>query len=78
MDRGFGRCLVTKKFSTQIKRYANLSCDETRGPVAATNFREGENDSRYKKQEFLDADGICQVNDCVYIYSTFLILDFKL
>lgn len=61
MDRGFGRCLIAKKFVTSIKRYSNGSSDKTMGPVPASQFPGGSEDQRFKKQEFLDLDGICQV-----------------
>jgi hypothetical protein len=53
--------MVVKKFNTSIKRYANGSSDKSVGPVGAHEFPGGENDSRFKKQQFLDPDGICQV-----------------
>jgi DNA-directed RNA polymerase III subunit RPC2 len=61
MDRGFGRCLVAKKFATTIKRYANGSSDRSTGPAAADHCPGGAEDQRFKRQEFLDPDGICQV-----------------
>lgn len=61
MDRGFGRCLVAKKFATTIKRYPNGSSDRSTGPVPADQFPGGAEDLRFKKQEYLDPDGICQV-----------------
>lgn len=63
MDRGFGRCMVIKKFGTYIKRYANGTVDESRGPIPAAMFPDGENNSRYKKQQYLDPDGIAQVGE---------------
>jgi len=61
IDRGFGRCIVVKKFNTVIKRYSNGASDRTEGPLTADQFPGKETDHRFKKQEFLDADGICQV-----------------
>jgi DNA-directed RNA polymerase III subunit RPC2 len=61
IDRGFGRCLVAKKSNTTIKRYPNGSSDRTLGPAKAEEFPGGTSDHRFKKQEFLDPDGICQV-----------------
>jgi DNA-directed RNA polymerase III subunit RPC2 len=63
LDRGFGRCFVVKKFSTSIKRYNNGANDKTTAPVRAEEFPGGADDSRYKRQQFLDADGICQVGE---------------
>ena len=75
MDRGFGRCMVIKKFSTSIKRYNNGAVDKTAGPVAADAFPGGETDQRFKKQQFLDPDGICQVIDAG-IFSSYVSLTF--
>jgi DNA-directed RNA polymerase III subunit RPC2 len=61
MDRGFGRCLVAKKSVTTIKRYGNGTSDKSVGPTDASQFPGGKDDQRFKKQEFLDPDGICQV-----------------
>jgi DNA-directed RNA polymerase III subunit RPC2 len=61
IDRGFGRCLIAKKFVTSIKRYSNGTSDKSVGPVDASQFPGGKDDPRFKKQEFLDPDGICQV-----------------
>lgn len=33
LDRGFGRCLVAKKFATTIKRYSNGASDRTTGSL---------------------------------------------
>jgi len=63
LDRGFGRCLVVKKFNTVLKRHQNGSTDTSKGPVPASEFPQGADDPRYKKQQFLDADGICQVGE---------------
>lgn len=32
LDRGFGRCIVSRKFSTTMKRYPNQSCDRITPP----------------------------------------------
>ena len=61
LDRGFGRCIVFKKSATSVKRYPNGAFDKTAGPAAPEQFPGGEEDQRYKKQQYLDADGICQV-----------------
>ena len=61
IDRGFGRCMVVRKFMTSIKRYNNGTVDKTVGPVGAEHFPGGETDQRFKKKQFLDPDGICQV-----------------
>eukprot|EP01038_Epipyxis_sp_PR26KG_P009030 gene9030-12176_t len=65
MDRGFGRCIVTKKFATVIKRYPNGTTDRTEGPADSSMFPGGKDDQRYKKQQHLDLDGICGVGEVV-------------
>lgn len=59
MDRGFGRCLVIRKHQTMIKRYTDGRHDRTVGPPDPHEFRDGENDNRYKRFKALDKDGIC-------------------
>mmetsp|Transcript_10043 Transcript_10043/g.8999 ORF Transcript_10043/g.8999 Transcript_10043/m.8999 type:complete len:667 (+) Transcript_10043:1-2001(+) len=63
IDRGFGRCMVVKKFVSNIKRYSNGTSDESRGPIPASAFPDGEKNQRYKKQQYLDPDGFCQVGE---------------
>ena len=44
----------------------NLSpstADESRGPIPPTAFPDGEKNARYKRQQYLDPDGICQVRE---------------
>ena len=65
MDRGFGRCFVIKKFMTSIKKYPNGTGDRTIGPAPASKFQGGENDPKYKRQQYLDPDGICQVGEVI-------------
>lgn len=65
LDRGFGRCLVAKKFAANLKRYSNGSSDKSIGPSSADEFPGGIDDLRFKKQEFLDPDGICQVGQVI-------------
>jgi len=63
MDRGFGRCIVMKKFGTVLKRYNNGAYDITSGKIDASHFPGKEEDQRYKKQQYLDKDGICSVGE---------------
>jgi len=63
LDRGFGRCMVVKKSSTVLKKYSNDSRDEARAPAEAEDFPQKEHDPRYKRQQFLDDDGICNVGE---------------
>ena len=50
MDRGFGRCLVAKKFATSLRRYSNGAVDRSVGPSGASEFPAGKDDQRFKKQ----------------------------
>lgn len=63
LDRGFGRCIVIKKYSTVVKKYANDTVDETFGRKEADSFPNKENDVRYKRQQFIDVDGMCMVGE---------------
>ena len=56
IDRGFGRCLVVRKYQTNIKTYtANGTSDATQGPPETEDPRVA------KKYSALDVDGICKV-----------------
>ena len=61
MDRGFGRCMVMRKYQTSIKRYSNGTSDQTQGPPAVQSFPQKEQDRMYQRYKGLDRDGICQV-----------------
>ena len=50
MDRGFGRCLVAKKFASSLRRYSNGAVDRSVGPSDASEFPAGKEDQRFKKQ----------------------------
>lgn len=63
LDRGFMRCLVMRKHQASIKRYANNTSDRSVGPPAVDKFKQGENDSRYRRYAALDFDGICRVGE---------------
>lgn len=54
VDRGFGRCLVYRKQTCLLKRYANQTFDRVMGP--SRDASTGEVIWRHKA---LDADGIC-------------------
>ena len=53
LDRGFGRCLVYRKQSCALKRYANQSFDRIMGPS-----RDAQSGKPLWKHEALDQDGI--------------------
>ena len=61
LDRGFGRCMVVRKYATNLKTYANSLRDEARGPVNAKSFKDKESDPRFMRQEHVEADGIVEV-----------------
>lgn len=53
--RGFGRCIVLKKYGTGIKKYANRTTDRVEGPALAPGQVRGT--GRWK---CLDQDGIAR------------------
>jgi DNA-directed RNA polymerase III subunit RPC2 len=60
IDRGFGRCLVVRKYQTAIKSYTNNgTSDTTMGPPPSDDPRIA------RKYSALDIDGICQVGEVV-------------
>jgi DNA-directed RNA polymerase III subunit RPC2 len=63
VDRGFGRCMVVRKYCTNLKTYPNDLRDEARGPLPPESFQGGESDLRYKKQEHIDLDGLVKVGE---------------
>jgi DNA-directed RNA polymerase III subunit RPC2 len=63
IDRGWGRCMVLRKHQTSVKRYANGTMDRTIGRPDASEFPNGEEDSRYKRYQGIDDDGICLVGE---------------
>ena len=63
LDRGFGRCMVVKKSSTVLKRYPNDTKDLSVAPTPADQYTLKEEDPRFKKQQYLDQDGFCQVGE---------------
>lgn len=65
MDRGFGRCMVIRKYQTSIKRYSNGTSDQTQGPPNPDQFPQKEDDRMYSRYKTLDRDGICQVGEIV-------------
>ncbi len=38
LDRGFGRCMVTRKHVAHVKKYTNGTCDRIVGPPADAGF----------------------------------------
>lgn len=53
LDRGFGRCLVYRKHTCAIKRYANQTYDRIMGPL-----RDAQSGKPIWKHQALDQDGI--------------------
>lgn len=52
VDRGFGRCIVYRKYAAQIKKYPNQTYDRVVPPPQ-------EDSAKTKKFGILDSDGIC-------------------
>nr|KAG5700244.1 hypothetical protein BaRGS_007617 [Batillaria attramentaria] len=60
LDRGFGRCLVYRKQTVMVKRYANQTFDKVMGPlVDATTHKP------VWKHQPLDVDGIVAPGECI-------------
>jgi DNA-directed RNA polymerase III subunit RPC2 len=60
LDRGFGRCIVMRKYSANLKKYANQAADRIVGPPTATGGVKSVQVQRYR---VLDQDGICAVGE---------------
>mmetsp|Transcript_26160 Transcript_26160/g.85938 ORF Transcript_26160/g.85938 Transcript_26160/m.85938 type:complete len:1224 (+) Transcript_26160:40-3711(+) len=56
LDRGFGRCIVLRKYSSTIRKYANRTSDRIVRPMP----------SQTKGTQLLDADGIAQVGQQIH------------
>jgi DNA-directed RNA polymerase III subunit RPC2 len=53
LDRGFGRCIVLRKYGTSLKKYGNRTQDRIVLPAAGGGAAQ-----RPPKYRVLDADGI--------------------
>ena len=66
LDRGFGRCMVLKKFTSSLKKFSNGSTERAMAPPESSKV-DGKGDGRYKnpaqytKYKVVEADGICAV-----------------
>ena len=60
LDRGFGRCVVYRKQTCSLKRYANQSYDRIMGPS-----REAGSGEPVWRHRVLDHDGICAPGELV-------------
>lgn len=60
LDRGFGRCIVYKKQTCSLKRYANQTYDRIMGPS-----RDAQTGKPLWRHEVLDQDGICSPGERV-------------
>eukprot|EP00210_Caulerpa_lentillifera_P008427 g8039.t1 len=59
LDRGFGRCIVLKKYGVKIKKYLNRTMDQIRGPPLAP----GENKPSNPRFRLLESDGLPAVGE---------------
>ena len=53
LDRGYGRCMVMRKYATTIRKYPNSAVDSIMGPPETTNYR----------YNCIDTDGLCKVGE---------------
>lgn len=60
LDRGFGRCLVYKKQSCTLKRYANQTFEKVMGPLLDATTRKP-----IWRHEALDSDGIAAPGEMI-------------
>jgi DNA-directed RNA polymerase III subunit RPC2 len=60
LDRGFGRCMVIRRYETDLKKYPNLSEDLIRGPMASEKdtFHKRKQSHMDKKLHAVDKDGL--------------------
>lgn len=58
IDRGFGRCQVFRKYTTNLKSYSNGTKDKLTGP-------QYENDAPIRKHALLESDGLAAVGEQV-------------
>lgn len=65
-DRGFGRCQVFRKYSTQLKKYPNRSQDRI------ADRQVGENGKPIAKHRILGVDGIAMVGERINAGETYL------
>ncbi|KAK9863933.1 hypothetical protein WJX84_006245 [Apatococcus fuscideae] len=60
LDRGFGRCVVVRKYGTTIKKYANHTKDRVVRPVVPPGQKRGTT-----KFKLLDQDGVASVGEVI-------------
>jgi DNA-directed RNA polymerase III subunit RPC2 len=58
LDRGFGRCIVIRRYATQLKKYANRTQDRIVGPPAGPL-------GATQKFALLDHDGIAAAGELI-------------
>eukprot|EP00744_Colponema_vietnamica_P010506 GILI01014846.1.p1 GENE.GILI01014846.1~~GILI01014846.1.p1 ORF type:complete len:800 (+),score=237.77 GILI01014846.1:333-2402(+) len=69
IDRGFGRCIVLRKYANSIKRYANGTYDRIVGPPEELTVSEGKRappSMANKKFQALDEDGLARVGERIF------------
>ncbi|DBB06715.1 hypothetical protein WJX77_001955 [Trebouxia sp. C0004] len=60
LDRGFGRCVVLRKYGTTMKKYKNRTTDRVVKPVVPPGQKRGNG-----KFKLLDSDGLCAVGESI-------------
>ena len=66
IDRGFGRCMVVRKYQSSVRKYRNGSADRVCQRPSPENFSQGEKDKRFAKYLAIDEDGICCEGERLY------------
>mmetsp|Transcript_28385 Transcript_28385/g.45985 ORF Transcript_28385/g.45985 Transcript_28385/m.45985 type:complete len:1140 (+) Transcript_28385:58-3477(+) len=60
LDRGFGRCIVLRKYDAGLRKYPNQTLDRLVGPPP------NEDPRRTKKLQIIDDDGICAPGEIIH------------
>jgi len=68
LDRGFGRCQVFRKYSTQLRKYANRSSDR----IGDRQFDEKDPNKLIAKHSILGPDGLAGVGDKISSGQTYI------
>lgn len=69
-DRGFGRCQVFRKYSTQLRKYANRSADRIGDPELE---KTADGSVRVvQKHRILDPDGLAKVGEQIHMHDVYI------
>jgi DNA-directed RNA polymerase III subunit RPC2 len=66
IDRGYGRCIVLKKYATPMRRYANLTTDIVHPIKAPKDDASREEKKKFEQFHLVDSDGIACAGERIY------------